>query len=898
MAMTNPLRVLIVEDNPSDSRLLVHELRQAGFTATCQVVDSEADYLARLDEGPDIVLSDFNLPQFDALRALALLRERHLDIPFVIVSGSIGEDVAVNAIQQGATDYLLKNRLGRLGQAVTRALEQKQLRDRNRDADRRKAILLAVSHALAITHTLEDACLKILQAVCEYTGLQFGDFWEVDPVANVLRCVETWHGPWTGLSEFDALTRESTFPRGVGLPGRVWETGKPLWIQNLASLRQFSRASVAAKVGLTGGLGFPIVMGEAVRGVYEFFGPEIGQPDEDLLEMFAGIGEQIGQFVERLDAEDSLRQRVRMAASTSDIGIALTNSDTLQGMLRACAEALVRQLGGAFARIWSLNKTDEVLELQASAGLYTHIDGPHGRVPVGKFKIGLIAQERRPHLTNDVGNDLRLGDPDWARREGMKAFAGYPLMVEDRLMGVMAMFARQPLSAATLEAMAAVTNQIALGIERLRSQEALGLARRHLEFLLSACPAVIYALDIEGDSARPTWVSDNIFRLTGYDAETTMNLGWWETHLHPEDRQRALEGLAAMVTQDSCSQEYRIRCKDGTYRWIMDNRRVFRDGGERAGQAVGTWTDISDRKQLEDQFRQAQKLESIGQLAAGIAHEINTPIQYVGDNVAFLKHVFADIQTVLDRQEEFIGRVKEGALDDDTIAAFEQAVASADLSYLKGEIPRAIEQTLDGVGRVAKIVRAMKEFSHPGSEGKVASDVNRLIDNTITVANNEWKYVADVVRDFDPALPLVPCIAGEFNQVILNLIVNAAHAIGDSVKADPGRKGMITITTRASEEEVEIQVTDTGTGIPMEVRTKIFDPFFTTKPVGKGTGQGLAIAHAVIVKKHGGRLSFATEMGVGTTFVIHLPLAADAVGPVNTSLAPKSGLEQALAPTT
>ena len=178
---------------------------------------------------------------------------------------------------------------------------------------------------------------------------------------------------------------------------------------------------------------------------------------------------------------------------------------------------------------------------------------------------------------------------------------------------------------------------------------------------------------------------------------------------------------------------------------------------------------------LEEQYRQAQSLESIGQLAAGIAHEINTPIQYVGDNVAFLKNVFADLQGVLDKQQQFLDRAKSGTLDEEAIVEFEQTVTNADIGYIKEEIPHAIEQALDGVGRVAKIVRAMKEFAHPGNDGKVDSDVNRLIDNTVTVANNEWKYVADVVREFDPHLPPVPCIASEFNQVILNLIVDGGH---------------------------------------------------------------------------------------------------------------------------
>jgi signal transduction histidine kinase len=188
------------------------------------------------------------------------------------------------------------------------------------------------------------------------------------------------------------------------------------------------------------------------------------------------------------------------------------------------------------------------------------------------------------------------------------------------------------------------------------------------------------------------------------------------------------------------------------------------------------------------------------------------------------------------------------------------------------EVPQAIQQSLQGIGRVTTIVRAMKEFSHPGSEEKSDTDLNRAIETTITVARNEWKYVAEVVTDFDPALPLVRCLPGEINQVILNLIVNAAHAIADVVENNGKSKGTITIRTRSQGDRVEIRVSDTGTGIPETIRAKIFDPFFTTKGVGKGTGQGLAIAHSVIVDKHGGTISCETEVGKGTTFVIRLPL--------------------------
>jgi signal transduction histidine kinase len=176
------------------------------------------------------------------------------------------------------------------------------------------------------------------------------------------------------------------------------------------------------------------------------------------------------------------------------------------------------------------------------------------------------------------------------------------------------------------------------------------------------------------------------------------------------------------------------------------------------------------------------------------------------------------------------------------------------------------------VTRVSRIVQAMKEFSHPSTAEKTPVDLPRAIENTLTVARNEWKYVAEVVTDFDPALPAVRCLPGEVNQMLLNLIVNAAHAIGDVVGTGGERKGTLTVTTRRVGNWAEIRVSDTGTGIPAKIRERVFDPFFTTKPVGKGTGQGLAIAHAVVVDKHGGQITLETEEGRGTTFIVRLPL--------------------------
>jgi two-component system NtrC family sensor kinase len=282
---------------------------------------------------------------------------------------------------------------------------------------------------------------------------------------------------------------------------------------------------------------------------------------------------------------------------------------------------------------------------------------------------------------------------------------------------------------------------------------------------------------------------------------------------------------------------------------------------------------VEKEKQLMDMhLRQSQKLESIGQLAAGIAHEINTPTQYVGDNTRFLKDAFNGIFSVLRNQEKLLAAAKQSALTPESFAQNDALIIASDLEYLCKQVPQAISETLEGIDRVSKIVGAMKEFSHPGGREKSLADLNQAIVSTVTVARNEWKYVADLTTSLEPNLPLIPCFLGEFNQVILNLVVNAAHAIEDVIKKQPGTKGRITIHTRRDGDQVEVRVSDTGTGIPAAHRQKVFEPFFTTKGVGKGTGQGLSIVYSNIVKRHGGTVSFETETDRGTTFIIRLPV--------------------------
>jgi signal transduction histidine kinase len=303
-----------------------------------------------------------------------------------------------------------------------------------------------------------------------------------------------------------------------------------------------------------------------------------------------------------------------------------------------------------------------------------------------------------------------------------------------------------------------------------------------------------------------------------------------------------------------------VRCT-GTCEWVGDAKYLR-----------GLMLDITELRRLGKELAAAQKLESVGRLAAGVAHEINTPVQFVTDNVQFVRTSVGDIGKVIEAYRALQSAV---LLPSDVPAAAahaRDAEQAADLDYLIENVPRAIDSALEGLERITTIVRSMKEFAHPDQGHKSFADLNQAIRSTLVIAHNEYKYVAELHTELGE-LPLVECFLGEINQVVLNLLVNASHAIGDAVK-DSARLGILTVRTQHIGNEIEISIGDTGTGIPEAARDKIFDPFFTTKEVGKGTGQGLAIARSVVVNKHAGTLRFETECGKGTTFFIRLPIDA------------------------
>jgi PAS domain S-box-containing protein len=405
--------------------------------------------------------------------------------------------------------------------------------------------------------------------------------------------------------------------------------------------------------------------------------------------------------------------------------------------------------------------------------------------------------------------------------------------------------------------------------ERKSTQEALRRAHEEAELFINAVPSILIGISRDSRIKRWNLEAAKVFGLVKAEV-IGKNLAECGIHWVRSDMQAEIDSWCA--GREMRRVEALPFVIDGETRFLGLTLNWICAPEERIDELLIIGSDVTDREILGQQLRQAQKLEAIGQLAAGIAHEINTPTQYVGDNTRFLQESWHSFNELLAIAREMRQLAAAGLIPPQTLQRFDTLAQAADFEYLQAEIPRAIEQSLDGIERVAKIVRAMKDFSHPGSEEKRSIDINQAIETTITVARDEWKYVSDVETHFDPNLPLVPCHAGEFNQVILNLLINAAQAIAEALEDGSQGKGTIVVSTMRDQDWAEISISDTGAGVPEAVRSRVFEPFFTTKPVGKGTGQGLALAHTAIVRRHGGKIWFDSELGKGTTFYIRMPL--------------------------
>ena len=406
-----------------------------------------------------------------------------------------------------------------------------------------------------------------------------------------------------------------------------------------------------------------------------------------------------------------------------------------------------------------------------------------------------------------------------------------------------------------------------------------------LQYLLDNTPAIIYSSVASGDF-KMTFVSNNVVNVLGYrPEEMTSDPNFWFDHLHPDDAPEIFSSLAQLFVDGERTYEYRFRVADGEYLWVHDKLRLIRDENGAPLEVIGSMTDITARVQMElalqakgdeqvrlitrlreahDQLLQSEKMASIGQLAAGIAHEINNPVGFVNSNMGTLKNYLVTLFGVIEGYDEAVSGAAPGSSVARRLADIRK---NAEVDFLKEDTADLISESMDGLKRVKDIVQALKDFSHVGETEWQLADLHQGIDSTLNIVANEIKYKATVEKHYGQ-LPEIKCMASQLNQVFMNLLVNAAHAITDN--------GVIAIRTGAANGWVWVAISDTGCGIPVENMNRIFEPFFTTKPVGSGTGLGLSLSYS-IVNKHGGRIEVDSQPGAGTTFTVRLPMTPPAL---------------------
>lgn len=525
-------------------------------------------------------------------------------------------------------------------------------------------------------------------------------------------------------------------------------------------------------------------------------------------------------------AEIERDEQHRLAKLGWRVGAALASNEHLNEQLRRCTDAIVQHVGAAFARIWTLNERERVVELRASSGMYTHTDGPHARVPVGAFKIGLIAEEHKPHLTNDVQNDPRVGDPEWAKREGMVAFAGYPLLVEGRLVGVVALFARRPLTEVTLRALEAIADQLAIAIDKAAAEVSLRRSELRYQLATRATREAVWDWDLVSDDVA--W-NEGVQTLFGFSKEQVVpNAAWWYETIHPEDRKRVVHGIHAVIDSDRSNwqDEYRFKRRDGSYALVLDRGYVARDASGKPLRMVGAMQDVTEVKKREGFEKQ---------LIGIVSHDLRNPL----NAVLMAAEVLLRRDEMDERTSKSVLRIKSSA---DRAARMIRDLLDFTQARLSGHI-RVQPKALD-LHELARRVLEEMEFAYPDRRIECLHDGD---------GKGEWD-------------------ADRLAQVVTNLVQNA-------LKYSP-EDTPVCVRTFSDGPCALLSVHNMGPPISADRLSHLFEPLQRAADqvdhASRSIGLGLYIVKH-IVEAHGGSVAVRSTERDGTTFTVRLPRAATAV---------------------
>ena len=797
--MANPLRALILEDNPADVKLVLDELFREGLNLDWRWVENEKDYLGHLEPTLDVVLADYHLPDFGAPQALQLLRERYPEIPFIVISGAISEEVAVECLKQGATDYLAKDRLGRLGRAITQAIEQKRL-----GRERQKA-----EEALRESEERYRGLFNNVP-IGLYRTTPDGRFLEANPA----------HVQMLGFPDRESLLKVNAVSFYVDPEQRrEWQR----LLEEKGMVQHFQKQ--LRRYG-----GSIIWVEENAR---------IVRDSEGRVLYYEGSFQDI---TERKRAEENLRESEGRFQGLFDHAPMGYCEYDIQGRINRVNHTELEMLGYAPEEMIGQPVWDFVVEKER----------------VRQQILERLAGKRSP---------ARNLEGAYRRKDG----TAFPVLIEDRLLR-------------NQEGEITGSRVTIQDITKLKqAEEEFKLAHHQLLKIIEFLPDATFVVD--SDQKVIAW-NKAIEEMTGIKKEEIMGKGDYEYALPFYGKRRPML-IDLLFSEDREGEKSfpNIKKKDGKIYAeafipsLLSRREVFlwkvasplRDGDGRRTGAIQSLRDITDQKKTYIQLLQSEKMASIGQLAAGVAHEINNPIGFVSSNLNTMADFLKDLQSLLPHYQNLVKSLKEeegkGNLPSPIVTKtdlVQMAEKEVDIGYILEEIPKLIKESREGTERVKTIVQDMKNFAHPGDQQLKPADLNTNLESTLSVVWNELKYKATVERDYGD-IPGVQCYPQQLNQVFINLLVNAAQAIKE--------KGKIRISTLARKGFVEVRISDTGVGIPPENLPRIFNPFFTTKEVGKGTGLGLHIVYNII-KKHGGSISVRSKVGEGSVFILRIPLKA------------------------